>query len=177
MTRSRQTFEQIRAAVILGALGALLVLAAAAVVGAVRSAPSGPTRPPATVTVVAEDDQEDTVAAYNAGDDNRDGVIEEDESGRDCATMGNRQCGPVPNAPLAAPLECEHNDAPQDVFRLCLKVAAQPPYAWTNPDGSGGEAPDGRARIADLDVGPGTPAWADALRALDAEYREHTTRH
>lgn len=29
------------------------------------------------------------------GDDNRDGVIDEDESGWDCATMGNQICGPI----------------------------------------------------------------------------------
>lgn len=29
------------------------------------------------------------------GDDNGDGFIDEDESGWDCATMGNRICGPV----------------------------------------------------------------------------------
>nr|WP_296763894.1 hypothetical protein [Rhodococcus sp. (in: high G+C Gram-positive bacteria)] len=28
-----------------------------------------------------------------AGDDNSDGVIDEDESGWDCSTMGNRLCG------------------------------------------------------------------------------------
>ncbi|WP_371605012.1 hypothetical protein OG345_42095 (plasmid) [Streptomyces sp. NBC_01220] len=28
------------------------------------------------------------------GDDNRDGVVDEDESGWDCPTMGNGQCGP-----------------------------------------------------------------------------------
>lgn len=27
------------------------------------------------------------------GDDNHDGIIDEDESGWDCATMGNRRCG------------------------------------------------------------------------------------
>jgi hypothetical protein len=32
--------------------------------------------------------------AVEAGDDNEDGVIEEDESGWDCPTMGNRICGP-----------------------------------------------------------------------------------
>lgn len=142
MTRARQTFEQIRAAVILAGLLALLVLAAAAVIGAARSAPSGTTQPPATVTVVAED-QEDTVGAYNAGweagvaalgdrrtptypdavgdgrdpgtvawadgwidgqadalgDDNRDGIVDEDESGWDCRTMGNRVCGPAAGHP------------------------------------------------------------------------------
>ena len=34
------------------------------------------------------------VYAFEAGDDNGDGVIMEDESGWDCATMGNRICGP-----------------------------------------------------------------------------------
>ena len=29
-----------------------------------------------------------------AGDDNNDGYITEDETGWDCATMGNRVCGP-----------------------------------------------------------------------------------
>ncbi|MFJ4880125.1 hypothetical protein ACIP93_33625 [Streptomyces sp. NPDC088745] len=33
------------------------------------------------------------------GDDNRDGRIEEDESGWDCAAMGNRQCGPGAHLP------------------------------------------------------------------------------
>lgn len=38
------------------------------------------------------------------GDDNRDGVVEEDESGWDCATMGNRACGPAagPGGDVAA---------------------------------------------------------------------------
>jgi hypothetical protein len=34
------------------------------------------------------------VYAYEVGDDNADGRIDEDESGWDCATMGNRICGP-----------------------------------------------------------------------------------
>ncbi|WP_288337074.1 hypothetical protein [uncultured Gordonia sp.] len=29
------------------------------------------------------------------GDDNGDGIIDEDESGWDCATMGNQVCGPI----------------------------------------------------------------------------------
>ncbi|MFI5859291.1 hypothetical protein [Streptomyces parvulus] len=140
MTRARRTVEQISAAAILAGLLALVLLAAAAVVGAARSAPSGPTRQPATVVA---DDQEDTVAAYNAGweagvaaldgrrtptypdavgdgrdpdtvawadgwvdgqadalgDDNRDGIVDEDESGWDCRTMGNRVCGPAAGHP------------------------------------------------------------------------------
>ncbi|MGA5411507.1 hypothetical protein ACPCSC_30170 [Streptomyces lavendulocolor] len=139
MSRSRVILEQVKAAAALAGLLALLVLAVAAAVGAARSAPSGPPRPAATVTVVADDDQEGTVAAYNAGwkagvaalgarrtptppdavgegrdpgtvawadgwvdgqadalgDDNRDGIVDEDESGWDCRTMGNRVCGPA----------------------------------------------------------------------------------
>lgn len=34
------------------------------------------------------------VYAVEVGDDNGDGVIMEDESGWDCATMGNLVCGP-----------------------------------------------------------------------------------
>lgn len=30
-----------------------------------------------------------------AGDDNRDGIVMEDESGWDCTTMGNLVCGPL----------------------------------------------------------------------------------
>ncbi|ASR77198.1 hypothetical protein KIV66_gp91 [Mycobacterium phage MyraDee] len=33
--------------------------------------------------------------AFEVGDDNGDGVIMEDESGWDCATMGNLICGPL----------------------------------------------------------------------------------
>lgn len=137
MTRTRRTVEQVRAAAILAGLLALLLLAAAAAIGA-YSGPSGPARAVTTVTV-ADDDQGDIVAAYNAGwragvaalgngaagtfpdavsygddpgtvawadgwvdgqadvlgDDNRDGIVEEDESGWDCRTMGNRACGPA----------------------------------------------------------------------------------
>ena len=32
--------------------------------------------------------------AWEVGDDNADGIIEEDESGWDCTTMGNTICGP-----------------------------------------------------------------------------------
>ncbi|QFG13318.1 hypothetical protein SEA_GILGAMESH_126 [Streptomyces phage Gilgamesh] len=32
------------------------------------------------------------------GDDNGDGIVDEDESGWDCATMGNRVCGPQSDA-------------------------------------------------------------------------------
>lgn len=31
---------------------------------------------------------------HKPGDDNGDGVIDEDESGFNCKTMGNKQCGP-----------------------------------------------------------------------------------
>ncbi len=33
--------------------------------------------------------------AFEVGDDNADGVIDEDESGWDCTTMGNLVCGPA----------------------------------------------------------------------------------
>lgn len=52
------------------------------------------------VAAAAGDDTAGPEASRNghssfAGDDNNDGVIQEDESGWDCTTMGNRICGPV----------------------------------------------------------------------------------
>ncbi|MFC8640106.1 hypothetical protein ACFUC2_05020 [[Kitasatospora] papulosa] len=88
MSRTRQTFDRIGAAAIVAGLLALLVLFVAATIGAVRSAPSAPTRPGVTVTV-----------ADGQGDDNGDGRVEEDESGWDCRTMGNRVCGPAAGYP------------------------------------------------------------------------------
>lgn len=58
---------------------------------------------------VPDPSADDIVTAYNdgwidgvadlLGDDNRDGIVDEDESGWNCLTMGNRICGPTP-APL-----------------------------------------------------------------------------
>ncbi|MGW3627603.1 hypothetical protein [Streptomyces sp. NPDC000880] len=157
-------FRSPRPAAIFAAAVAVMVLGTLA---SLSSTPSAAQAGPAPTV---------TAAAVLPGDDNRDGIVDEDESGWDCRTMGNRQCGPIAEplptgVAIAAPIECEHNDAPQDVFRLCLTVAAQPAYEWTNPDGSKVGNPDGRALIRDLEEQPGTPEWADALRALDAEYR------
>ncbi|MGW2550038.1 hypothetical protein [Streptomyces sp. NPDC001635] len=143
--------------------------------------PDATPRPTRTATIVGS---EDTVTAYNdgradaMGDDNRDGRVDEDESGWECHTMGNRVCGTdgTETAPVAAP-ECELPNAAADVIRLCLTVAAQPAYGWTNPDGSRVDNPAGRALVADLEEEPGTPEWATALRALHADYLEHAPRH
>ncbi|WP_146046415.1 hypothetical protein, partial [Streptomyces cahuitamycinicus] len=64
---------------------------------------SKPTYP----AVIADGDDPGTVAwmdgwidgqADALGDDNRDGIVDEDESGWDCHTMGNRVCGPQRDA-------------------------------------------------------------------------------
>ncbi|MFG2141911.1 hypothetical protein [Streptomyces sp. NPDC048650] len=99
------------------------------------------------------------------GDDNRDGRIDEDESGWNCRTMGNGVCGPHP-----VPAECKGAGTAID---LCVTVASRPPYSRTNPDGSRADNPDGRAQVRDLDERPGTPEFTAALRALDNEWREH----
>ena len=39
--------------------------------------------------------EETSVVQITPGDDNGDGIIDEDESGWDCATMGNHVCGVV----------------------------------------------------------------------------------
>ncbi|MEV0437694.1 hypothetical protein AB0I84_40880 [Streptomyces spectabilis] len=115
------------------------------------------------------------VAAYNdgwidgqadlRGDDNRDGRIDEDESGWHCRTMGNRVCGT-----RIVPDECK---GAGDAAELCVTVARRPAYGWTNPDGSRVDNPDGRTQVRDLDEKPGTPEFTAALRALDAEWRAH----
>lgn len=99
------------------------------------------------------------------GDDNRDGRIDEDESGWDCHSMGNRVCGT-----RTAPAECKDAGT---ATALCVAVASRPAYGWANPDGSRADNPDGRAQVLDLEEQPGTPGFTAALRALDAEWREH----
>ncbi|MER7497087.1 hypothetical protein ABT033_31380 [Streptomyces pharetrae] len=137
-TRARRIRARVQAAAVLAGLLALTFLAGAASLGALRSAPAPQQRP--AVTVRADTDPDDTVAAYTAGwragiaalgdstrptypnvvtdgndpgtlawahgwidgqaaalgDDNRDGVVDEDESGWDCHRMGNRRCGSAP---------------------------------------------------------------------------------
>lgn len=85
------------AVIVLGALGTIGTSDATLNDFEPKSAP--------TVTVVPD---EDLVDAYNdgwadgradlMGDDNRDGRIDEDESGWDCRRMGNRACGPQRDA-------------------------------------------------------------------------------
>ncbi|MFI1012591.1 hypothetical protein [Streptomyces sp. NPDC020965] len=99
------------------------------------------------------------------GDDDRDGRISEDEQGWNCRTMGNRICGV-----RVVPAECRHAGP---ATTLCVTVANRPAYGWTNEDGSRVDLPDGRAQVRDLGEKPGTPEFADALRALDAEWRDH----
>ncbi|MBK3648098.1 hypothetical protein, partial [Streptomyces sp. MBT33] len=62
---------------------------------------------PTYPNVVADGNDPGTVAwadgwvdgqADALGDDNRDGVVDEDESGWDCHVMGNRVCGPQRDA-------------------------------------------------------------------------------
>ncbi|MFE1270580.1 hypothetical protein [Streptomyces sp. NPDC058758] len=104
-----------------------------------------------------------TVAPH--GDDNGDGRIDEDESGWDCATMGNRQCGPAP-APVSAdctgpgpctaeglPAECRNARA---ATVLCVTVASRP---------------GGPTLLRALPHRPGTPEYAAALRVLAADTR------
>ncbi|MEU6632908.1 hypothetical protein ABZ905_32180 [Streptomyces parvus] len=142
----RRILNRVSAAAVAAGLVALLALALLATVNATaRSADS----PAPTITVT--------------GDDNRDGTVDEDETGWDCRTMGNRLCGPAPQA-------CQRAGA---AAAQCATVASRPAYAWTNPDGSRVNIPDGRALVLDLDERPGTPEFAAAVAALDAEWRDH----
>ncbi|MER5301386.1 hypothetical protein ABT039_18190 [Streptomyces lasiicapitis] len=99
------------------------------------------------------------------GDENRDGRIDEDESGWDCRTTGNRVCGN-----RIVPDECKGAGA---AVELCVTVVRRPAYDWQNPEGSRVDIPDGRAEVRGLDEKPGTPEFTAALRTLDAEWRAH----
>ncbi|WP_435060222.1 hypothetical protein [Streptomyces sp. bgisy060] len=99
------------------------------------------------------------------GDDNRDGIVSEGESGWGCRVVGNGGCGV-----RVVPAECAGAGAAVD---LCVTVSGRPPYGWTNPDGSRVDNPDGLTQVRDLDETPGTAAFAAALRSLDAEWRNH----
>ncbi|MFD3309401.1 hypothetical protein [Streptomyces sp. NPDC058656] len=116
----------------------------------------------------------DTVTAYNdgwaagradlMGDDNRNGRVDEDESGWDCATMGNRECGP------GVPPQCQGEGEFAD---LCATVAERPAYAWTDDDGTPHTVAAGRKLLSRIDAVPGTEGFAAALFALDAQWFEH----
>lgn len=96
------------------------------------------------------------------GDDNRDGVVDEDESGWDCRTMGNRQCG--------HPVECRGEVEFAD---LCATVAARPAYAWTDADGTPHSVANGRELLSRITAAPGTEEFAAVLFALDTQWAQH----
>ncbi|SEE82976.1 hypothetical protein SAMN05216483_6689 [Streptomyces sp. 2131.1] len=116
----------------------------------------------------------DAVTTYNdgwidgradlMGDDNRDGRVDEDETGWDCATMGNRECGP--GVPPQCKGEAEYAD-------LCATVAKRPAYAWTDNDGTPHTVAAGRKLLTRIDAVPGTEEFGAALFALDAQWFEH----
>jgi hypothetical protein len=105
--------------VVKAALGASLVIGFAA-------APHGAAAHAAPVGV--------DVYAYEVGDDNADGVMQEDESGWDCTTMGNRICG-VGNAQGAVPGDWSTTDAEGNL----VPPHGDGPYAFPDP----GEYDDG----------------------------------
>ncbi|MFH8465976.1 hypothetical protein [Streptomyces sp. NPDC017991] len=162
MRRLRLPFRRPRPAVL---LAAGLAAAALGTIATFGPASAGATKATPQEIVTAFNDGFADGRADATGDDNRDGRIDEDESGWDCHTMGNRVCG----APIV-PTECKGAGV---AVGLCVTVASRPAYGWANPDGSRVDNPDGHAQIRDLDEKPGTPGFPSALRALDAEWREH----
>ncbi|MEU1592725.1 hypothetical protein ABZ468_07660 [Streptomyces sp. NPDC005708] len=140
-----------RPAAILAAGLAAALLGAAAVLGPSSVATSATPKPAPGPTATVH--QGDTFT----GDDNGDGRIDEGFA-------------------IAAPLECEVDDASDAVFRLCLTVAAQPAYTWAAANGETVAHPDGHALIGHLQVKPGSEAWANALRDMHAEFRQHGPR-
>ncbi|MFI7301325.1 hypothetical protein [Streptomyces sp. NPDC050121] len=156
-----------RPAALLAAGAAVIALGTLGTLGASDATPADfATAPTAT--------QADVVEAYNdgwtdgradlMGDDNRDGYVDEDESGWDCATMGNRQCGP------GVQPQCKGEDEYAD---LCATVAGRPAYAWTDADGTPHTVAAGRKLLARVDAVPGTEEFAAALFALDTLWAQH----
>jgi hypothetical protein len=102
----------------------------------------------------------DTVTAYNdgwadgradlIGDDNRNGRVDEDETGAAQPCRG----------------EVEFAD-------VCATVAERPAYAWTDDDGTPHTVAAGRKLLSRIDAAPGTEGFAAALFALDAQWFEH----
>lgn len=95
-----------------------------------------------------------TVAAHVTttslpGDDNRDGIIHEEESGWNCRTMGNHRCG---KRALLAVRACTDKTVmtgrgarrhavrltpvPASLMPACLKLGSRPARTVRNPDGS-----------------------------------------
>ncbi|WP_406730672.1 hypothetical protein [Streptomyces sp. NBC_01794] len=98
------------------------------------------------------------------GDDNRDGVVDEDESGWDCHTMGNRQCG------TKTPAQCRGEVEFAD---LCATVATRPAYAWTDADGTPRSVAAGRELLSRITAAPGTEEFAAAPFTLDTQWAQH----
>lgn len=154
-------------AALLAAGAAVVALGTLGTLGASDATPTDFATAP-TVT------QADVVEAYNdgwtdgradlMGDDNRDGYVDEDESGWDCATMGNRQCGP------GLPSQCKGESEYAD---LCATVAGRPAYAWTDADGTPHTVAAGRKLLARLDAVPGAEEFAATLFTLDALWAQH----
>lgn len=72
------------------------------------------------------------VFAFEVGDDNGDGRIEEDESGFDCRTMGNRICGVgavLPDGTFAIPGDWSTTDAEGNL----VPPHADGPFATPDP--------------------------------------------
>ncbi|MGV9509375.1 hypothetical protein ACWDQZ_27620 [Streptomyces tendae] len=174
-----------RPAAILAAGLATTLLGTAAVFSPVTADPQAGPAPLATVTAPVSTapavPELDIAAAYNEGwTEGRDDLMATDcaepiptatrdadplvtayndgwtEGQQDLVDSGACEPQNAHTGAVAAPLECEHNDAPTNVFRLCLTVAARP---------GGPEA------IAALPQTPGTEQWANALRALDRKQR------
>lgn len=88
------------------------------------------------------------VYAQEVGDDNNDGIVMEDESGWDCATMGNRVCGGytmiVPNTDGSADTYTNAialSDLPNvDLLPTCAtetgEGTASSPCVWTSKAGN-----------------------------------------
>lgn len=115
--------------------------------GSDRAASATPShRPTATVT-----------PAILAGDDNRDGIIREEESGFNCRTMGNKRCDKRPPLVQAVCVAKDIEDSatgrpvrlnkvPPKLIPACAKLAGKP-GRWTKYQGAWVYVAPGTARV------------------------------
>ncbi|MFD9190328.1 hypothetical protein ACFWCA_19120 [Streptomyces phaeochromogenes] len=137
-----------RPAAILAAGAATLFLGILGTIGASDATPADIA--PHTDTVTAYNDGWADGRADLMGDDNRDGRVDEDETGAEQPCRG----------------EVEFAD-------VCATVAERPAYAWTDDDGTPHTVAAGRSLLSRIDAVPGTEEFAAALFALDAQWFEH----
>lgn len=141
----------VRTSALLAALVAAPVLLAVGCQGATNS--SLPTQEPVTRATTIVTPSMTTAALI--GDDNRDGIIREEESGWKCRTMGNSRCGKRPVALVCIAKKVKDpvtgrpvnaTRVPTNLIPACVTLAAKPGH-WETYQGAKVYVAPGAARV------------------------------